>query len=135
MNLTIDTFAWVEVFRGSPVGRRAQALMNAAEDCFTPSITLAEVASISLRSALPDALIEDELASIAGSSKIVRIDAGLAVAAARALKELREASRSKGLGPPGLADGLVLATARALGAKVLTGDPHFRSCAETVWLE
>ncbi len=135
MNLTVDTFAWVEIFRGTPLGRRAQALMNEAEDCFTPSVALAEVASIAVRSGLSDALILNELRLVAESSRIVPIDGQLAVVAARALVELRESARARGLATPGLSDALVLATARVLGAKLLTGDPHFQSYRETLWLE
>lgn len=135
MNLTIDTFAGVEIFRGSPMGLRAQNLMNDAEHCFTPSIALAEVASVSLRSGLPDNIIRSELRSITGSSTVVPIDARLAIAAARALRELRETSRARRLAPPGLADALMLATARELAAKLLTGDAHFQSHRETIWLD
>lgn len=135
LNLTIDTFAWVEILRGTPLGRRAQGFMNEAEDCFTPSVALAEVASVAVRSGLSDAQIRDELRFVAEGSRIVPIDGRLAVVAARALPELRESARARGLRTPGLSDALVLATARVLGAKLLTGDRHFHSCSETVWLE
>ena len=109
--------------------------MNEAEDCFTPSVALAEVASIAVRSGLSDVLIRNQLRSVAESSRIVAIDGRLAVVAASALTELRESARARGLRTPGLSDALVLATSRVLRAKLLTGDPHFRSFSETLWLE
>ena len=39
------------------------------------------------------------------------------------------------LGRPGLGDAILLATARALGAKLLSGDSHFKGMQETIWLE
>ena len=135
MILTIDTFAWAEIFRGTPVGRRIQGAMNEAEDRFTPSVALTEVASIGARGRLSDAQIGNELRLIAESSRFVPIDGRLAVVAAHALVELRESARARGLRTPGLSDALMLATSRVLGAKLLTGDPHFQSYNETLWLE
>jgi predicted nucleic acid-binding protein len=132
--LTIDTFAWVEMMRGTALGNRARQAMKACDTCVTPSIVLAEVASKCRRFGLADALIRDELYAIHEASTIVSIDDAIATAAAHATKELRQGARSSKLGAPGLADGLVLATARVLGAKLLTGDPHFRACEETHWL-
>jgi hypothetical protein len=53
---------------------------------------------------------------------------------ARATVELRQAAHSARLQIPGLAEGLVLATARVAHSKLLTGDPHFRPLPETLWL-
>jgi predicted nucleic acid-binding protein len=36
--------------------------------------------------------------------------------------------------PPSLFDAILLATARTLGAKLLTGDEHFKGIDETIWI-
>ncbi len=134
MILTIDTFAWIEMIQGSPSGHRAREAIYSAESCLTPAIVLAEVASACMRGGLPDSTIARQLQAIREASAIVPIEHAIAVAGAHAVDELRQHARSVGLPLPGLADGLVLATARHRNAALLTGDPHFRACRETVWL-
>lgn len=71
---------------------------------------------------------------MAESSTIVPIDSDIAIAASTATTELRERANAQRLGPPGLGDGIVLATARRAESRLLTGDPHFRGLPETSWL-
>jgi predicted nucleic acid-binding protein len=132
--LTIDTFAWVEIFRGSSLGFRATEALKAAEACLTPSVVLAEVAAVGLRSGLPDEVVERRLRAIREASEIVPIDDQIAVASARCTQELRQAARTHRLSTPGLADGLVLATSRRSHSRLLTGDLHFRALHDTLWL-
>ena len=95
---------------------------------------LAEVASKCHRDGFADNLVLLELAAIIESSEVVPIDLEIALGASHGLEELRARARAGRLPPPGLADGLVLATARHYSTKVLTGDPHFRGLPETMWL-
>ncbi len=134
MILTIDSYAWVEMIRGSALAPQARRAMENAERCLTPSIVLAEVASICVRNGFSDSVIYRELDAIRESSEIVPIDDFIAISGARSTEELREIARARKMSLPGLADGLVLATARTTRARLLTGDPHFRTCPETVWL-
>lgn len=134
MTLTIDSYAWVEIIRDSPQGQRAQELMEGDDQCLTPSIVLAEVASAGVRDGIRHSIIREQLESIRESSRIVAIDYALAVEGAQLTIELRRSARTLKLPLPGLADGLVLATARLSGSRLLTGDPHFRTCPETTWL-
>lgn len=134
MILTIDTFAWIEMIRGSPLAAQAREAIEAAEHCLTPSIVLAEVASKCVREGFGDPAVRQELDAIRESSEIVRIDARIAIAGAHNAQELRNGARARKISPPGLADGLVLATARCYDARLLTGDPHFEHRPETLWL-
>ena len=135
MSLTIDSFAWVEMFRGSRRGREFRRLLGQADALWTPAIVLAEVAHWCLRDGLDESIVRRELRGMCESSNIVPIDADLAIGGSRATIELRAKARAEHLPPPGLADGLVLATARKLESRVLTGDPHFRGLRDTLWLE
>ena len=134
MNLTIDTFAWAEMIRGSDLAPRAREAMEQADLCLTPSIVLAEVASMCVRDGFDDQMVEAELESIRESSVIVPIDERIAIAGAHVAEELRASARARRIPIPGLADGLVLATARRSHSNLLSGDPHFSECPETVWL-
>ena len=133
--LTIDSFAWIEVIRGSSIGATSRDLMDASDGCFTPSFVLAEVAHRCRRDRLDELVVRQALWGIAESSKVVPIDAEIAIAGAAATAELRRHARAVGPPVPGLGEGLVLATARLLGSQLLTGDAHFRGLPETVWLE
>ncbi len=134
MTLTIDSFAWWEVIRGTEAGARARAEMERAVRCLTPAIVLAEVASKGHRDRMDDAWLGLELRAIREASQIVPIDDEIALRATHAVVELRRGAKSRNLRPPGLADALILATARRERSALVTGDAHFRECAETVWI-
>ncbi|HEV2390211.1 MAG TPA: PIN domain-containing protein [Thermoplasmata archaeon] len=134
MKLTVDSFAWIELIRETPVGERARDLIENTETCFTPAIVLAEVAHRCLKDGMREGLVSEELSAIGEASEIVPIDATLALSASIATTELRARSRALGLTPPGLGDGLVLATSRRTSAPILTGDRHFKDLPEAHWL-
>jgi predicted nucleic acid-binding protein len=48
--------------------------------------------------------------------------------------ELVERAKERKLKAPSLFDAILLATARTLGAKLLTGDEHFKGIDETIWI-
>lgn len=135
MNLTIDTFAWLELIRGTPAGEVVRTTIREADQTFTPSIVLAEVARACHRVGLSDTIVELELSAIGEASAIVPIGPDQAIAAAHALDELRSRARDRKMPLPGLADALILATAREERSRLLTGDPHFQDLPETVWLQ
>lgn len=134
MILTVDTFAWMEITRGSSRGRDARANIESASRCFTPSIVLAEVASACLRDGLSDDLMRKELAAIHEASDVVPLDPEIAIGAAHGREELRRMARTRQAGLPGLGDGIVLATARRKRSQILTGDPHFLGVPEVKWI-
>ena len=68
------------------------------------------------------------------ASALVPITPALAIAASAATKELSERAAVLRLRPAGLADGLILATARMTESQLLTGDVRFRNLPETLWL-
>jgi len=123
--IVLDTYAWVEYFIGSEGGKITREHLR-AENTFTPSIVLAELSRKYLREGIGEKEILTRLNFIAAKTTIANIDAELSLSAARAYLELYEAAKKNKQGGPSLADGIVLATARALKARLLTGDEHFR---------
>ena len=121
MSLTIDSYAWIELIRGTNLGLRSKGLIELAEQTFTPAIVLAEVALRCVHDGMKESMVRQELQSMAESSMVVPIDVGLAAAASKATIELRERARARRIPLPGLGDGLVLATARKVGTQLLTG--------------
>ena len=119
----IDTFAWVEYFAGSTRGQKARPFIEKG-DSITPSIVVAEFTDKYLREGIAP---EERLKFIRTKTMIPPLDDDVAEAAGRISAERR--AKVKGWG---LADSCVLATARAKGARVVTGDGHFEDLGETI---
>lgn len=118
--MLVDSFGWIEYFDGTVRGRKARQRMDEADVVYTCPVVLAEVYSKIARSR-GDAAARDHVAFILEHAAVVEHDADVGIEAGRIHAELKP--RVKGFG---MADALVLASARSRGSKVLTGDPHFR---------
>jgi len=134
LRLTVDSFAWIELIRGTSLGISTKAYIETADVCFTPAIVLAEVAHRCRRDGLQDGQIERELTAMTEASTLVPINSSLAVEASQVTEELRARARSLRLRPARLADGLILATARETESQLLTSDPHFQGLQGILWL-
>ncbi len=134
MKIIVDSYVWIEIFVGTAKGESATKVMDDAEELYTPDVVLAEIARKYKREGFDRTVIEKRLDRIAEASQLVSIDKNVALASASAFFDLREEAKRKGLGEPGLFDAIILGTTRALSAKVLTGDPHFKDLNETLWL-
>lgn len=132
--LTVDSYAWIELLRGGPRANQVESVMREAEGMLVPAISLPEVAIRLNREGWPAADISHALRWIVESAEVIPIDIALSLEAARCTQELRENASKLRLSPPGLADGLVLATARRTGSRVLSGDSHFHGLTSTVWI-
>jgi len=133
--LVIDTYAWIEFFLGSEKGELVKKLLLSAEEIYTPSVVLAEIARKYVSEDLSEKTIEKRLKFIKKVSIIIEIDQELALKAGKTYFELVEhAKRRKLKQRPGLIDAIILATARKLGAKIVTGDQHFKGLEETIWI-
>jgi len=121
----IDSYAWIEYFRGSKAGERAKGIIE-GEDTLTPTLVLAELSDKYLREKQD---VNEDLFFIKSKSQILPLDEETAVAAGRL-----NVSMKKEVDGWGMADSIVLATARAHNAKVVTGDEHFRKLQETIMI-
>jgi len=123
----VDAYAWIEYLDGSEAGRKVNELVENNAETYTCALTVAEVISKAARMGKDAQVAFDVLMS---NSQVVCIDEELSLQAGLLHCEMRKSVRDFGL-----ADAFVLATARALGAKVLTGDPHFKTVKEAVLLK
>jgi len=134
-NVVVDTYAWIEYFRGTAKGKVVKRYLLSAEGIYTPSIVLAEIARKYLREGFSENVVSKKLEVIAIISTIIPIDTELALRAGGTYLELLKHSRKQKLKQkPSLNDAIVLATARMVRAKVMTGDQHFKNLKETLWL-
>jgi len=130
MRYIVDSYAWLEYFMGTVAGEKAKKTIDSsADEKLTPTICLAEIYAKVLRvEGLERA--ELERAFIKMRSAIVPLNEEIAVEAAKVDIEMK-----KKVTGWGLADSIVLGTARNRKAKVLTGDEHFLNMPETVFIE
>jgi predicted nucleic acid-binding protein len=125
MRYVIDSYAWLEYFMGTEAGRKAKQIIDAeTHEKLTPSICLAETYAKILRTE-DEEKAELRRAFIKSRSALIPLDEDLAVEAART-----DVAMKKKVQGWGLADSIVLSTARDRNGKVVTGDPHFLGLPE-----
>ncbi|MEK6981818.1 MAG: type II toxin-antitoxin system VapC family toxin [Candidatus Micrarchaeota archaeon] len=110
-----DSFAWFEYFFGSEKGKIVKEIIDSDQEIFTSSINLVEVYSKYLRER-PDQA-EEKRAFMLTRATLVDVSKEIAT----------DASKLKVQYQMGLADCIVLATARSKKVIVLTGDPDFKN--------
>ncbi len=120
----IDSYAWIECFRGSKAGDTVRPYVE-GDQAATSAITLAELKEKYLREGRPS--FQEDSEFMVTRTLIVPIDHELATLAG----ELNYA-RKKTVRDWGMADSLVLATARKASAKVVTGDNHFKGLQDAI---
>jgi predicted nucleic acid-binding protein len=125
MRYIMDSYAWLEYFMGSEAGRKVKDIVESeADEKLTPSICLAETYAKILKTE-DEEKAELRRAFIKSRSALIPLTEELAVEAAKVDVAMKR--RVQGWG---LADSIVLSTARNRRGKVVTGDPHFRELAE-----
>jgi len=129
----IDAYAWIEYFKASKFGENAKKYIE-SKDSATPTIVIAEVSrklqkEINLGNETSQGRIK-RLEFIKATSQIVALDFETAVEAGKTNVNLNK--QAKGWG---LADSIILCTAKNTKGKVVTGDEHFRDIAETIFIK
>ncbi len=122
MKYVIDSYAWIEYFMGTEKGERAKAIIDSREhEKLTPSICIAETYAKVLKVEGEEGA-EERRAFMKAVSAFVALNETIAVQAAKL-----DGSMKRNVKGWGLADSIVLATAKIMGSKVLTGDKHFQA--------
>lgn len=123
----IDSFAWVEYFLGSVAGGKAKPFIENSEG-ITPTIVIAELSDKYRRENLT---FTEDLNFIIGKTRVVSLDAKIAQIAG-----ILNHERKRKVKRWGLADSIILATAREHKARIVTGDEHFRDLVdETIMIK
>ena len=122
----IDAYAWIEYLGGSEAGGKVKTLLEENDETYTCATTVAEVVNKVARKGKDTKIAYDVLLS---NSQIINVDEELSWQAGLLHFEMRKAKKDFGL-----ADAYVLATARKLKSKILTGDLHFKDVKEAVFI-
>ncbi|HEV2119158.1 MAG TPA: type II toxin-antitoxin system VapC family toxin [Candidatus Bathyarchaeia archaeon] len=124
--VVLDSFAWIEYFNGTSAGVKVQDFLHNGL-AVTPAIVVAELSEKYRR-------LDREFGSkydfVRARTSIVPLEEELARAAGELNFERKK--RVKGWG---MADSIILATARRSNSRIVTGDPHFKDLSEeTIFL-
>lgn len=124
IGFVIDTWVWVEYYRGKD-SRVNEYIENDSADLFTSTITLTEMIKFLHQKGEDPENIRMVVSEIGVRSLVLPVTEPIAILAGE--------FRHEGF-QGGIADTIILATARSAGHTVVTGDPHFRDLADAVFL-
>jgi len=124
LTVLIDSWAWVEFFRGSKKGEEIKPYVtDENQDIIISSINLAEIYRLAL-GRFDEQTAEKRRRAMISRCYLIHVDEEIAIKGAKFRHE-----RDWGLG-----DALIYATAIREEAKVLTGDPHFKGLKDVIFL-
>ena len=115
--IIVDTFAWIEYFRGSKEGLIAKKYIDGTTMLFTPAIVIAELSDKYRREEIKEWQTRKRFIKL--KSRILPLEDSLADAAGELKQILRKVHKDVGL-----ADAIVVAHSVQIGAFILTGDKH-----------
>ncbi len=115
LTVLIDSWAWIEYFRGTEMGEKTVPLIEGGDEIVVSALNIAEVYHAVLRKKGKDTA-ERHREAMQRRCRVVNVDADIAARGAEIKLEKRW----------GLADAIILATAEREDAKIITGDPHFK---------
>jgi predicted nucleic acid-binding protein len=128
----IDTYAWVEYLLGSKSGAKAKTFIE-GERGITPSIVLSELRRWYLKEIEAGRRSQREMQEhftyVDSITEIVPLDAALALQAGEI-----DFMMKKRIKDWPLADSIIYATANSRAAKLVSGDRHFQSLENVVFL-
>lgn len=123
MTVLLDSWAWIEYWRGSRNADRAGSYIESSEEAVISSINLAEIYVWILRQ-YGQKQAETKKTVVEKRCSVINLDASIAIEAAK-IKHYRKMA---------LADSIVLATAINSNAKVITGDRDFEGSEEVIFI-
>lgn len=121
MGCILDTYAWIEYFDGSEMGKKIKNKIENDDNNMTPTVVLAEMKKRYTDWGRSD--FEDKLEFIRSKSIIEPLNERIAVEAGY----IRSTGTVTGMG---IVDCVLLALSRLSRMKVLTGDEHFKDLQE-----
>jgi predicted nucleic acid-binding protein len=129
----IDAYAWIEYFKASILGEVAKDYIE-GKDSITPTVVVSEVSrklqrEIEVGNETKEGRLK-RLEFMRANSQIIDLDFDIAVDAGKTNVDLGD--KAKGWG---LADSIVLCTAKKVKGKIVTGDEHFRELEEVIFLK
>lgn len=117
----VDTSAWIEWLDGSALGKKLGKQLPDKTRCIVPTIVQLELSKWLVRELGEDEA--DQVIAYTQKCVVVPLDTAIALLAADLHREYKLAA----------ADAIVYATARHVGAELLTCDAHFENLPDVVF--
>lgn len=117
----VDTSAWIEWLAGSALGKKLGKQFPDQPQCVVPTIVQLELSKWLLREVGEDEA--DQVMAYTQKCVVVPLDTAIALLASDLHREHKLAT----------ADAIVYATARHVGAELLTCDAHFKRLPDVVF--
>ena len=124
MTVLIDSWAWIEYFKGSESGKKAKKYIEGKEKAIISTINVAEVYRWILRF-YNEKIAEEKIDIMKERCFVIPVDEEIAIMAAKIKHE-----RKFGLG-----DAIIYATARKENAHLLTGDSDFKNMENVIFID
>jgi predicted nucleic acid-binding protein len=124
MTVLIDSWTWIEYWKGGKLAKVAAAYIEGDEESVVSTVNISEVYFWVARY-YDEAMAAEKLKTVEKRCSVVAVDKEIAVSAAKIKIECKL----------GLADSLILATAKHVHAKVVTGDPDMRTFNDVIFLQ
>ena len=122
MAVLIDSWAWIEYFKGTSAGNKAKEIIESGDKLLLSTINVSEIYIFLLKNKPEES---DKLINfVLNSSFVMLLDSKLAISAAK-IKQSKKI---------GLADAIVIATAEENKATILTGDDDFKNMENVIYL-
>ncbi len=122
--LVIDSWAWIEYFKGSVSGGKAKEYIESGREVLVSAINISEIYRFLLRWCKTSDEIEKYISFVLKAAFVISLDTNIAIKAAK----IKHGKKF------GLADAIVLATAREHGGVVVSGDDDFENEADVIFI-
>jgi len=122
LTVLVDSWAWIEYFKGSEAGKKAKEVIEGREQLLLATINAAEIYRFLLQNKSEDA--EKLIKFVLSSSFIIPLETDLALRSAKLKHNLKIR----------LADAIVIATAEENKAQILTGDDDFKNMKNVIYI-
>jgi predicted nucleic acid-binding protein len=123
MTVLIDSWAWIEYWKGGKSSKAAAEYIDGEEEAYVSAINLLETYAWVARY-YGEGVAKSKLETVERRCFTIPVDKITSI----------EAAKLKLKHKLGIADSVLLATARSLSAKIVTGDTDFRKMDDVIFI-
>ena len=123
MTVLIDSWAWIEYWRGGPHSAAAAKHIEGGETAVLSAVNVVEIYFWVLRH-YEERRAEEKRDTLRKRCFVIPLEEGIAVSAAKTKRDLKLS----------LADSIILATAKDQDAKLVTGDKDFKGLRDILYI-
>jgi predicted nucleic acid-binding protein len=123
MTVLIDSWAWIEYWKGGKLAQSAAKYIEGEEEAIVSPINIAEIYHW-ISKYYNERTADTRISLVERRCYMIPVERDIAI----------EAAKIKKRNQLGLADSVILATARSVQGKLVTGDPDFKSVDNVILL-